>query len=437
MSSIGSHAQATPREGAAQAGGGALVCAVIVGLFVLAAALAATRKDITQGFDEVAHTSYVAHLQQTGAAWPVFEQMRMLDPKTFRFTDEPNYLIHQPAFYALLAWLGPTLEGDPGALLAHRLLNIILAALGLAATLALGLAARLPRHELYAYVIPLACIPVLAPLAGSVNSDNLAFAGGALATLGAWQRVATGRSAWLGLALAGMIAAAWAKLTGMLLTGGLVVSLLAYLAWRGQARRSWLAVAVVAFLIAAAPYLVVMAQYGSPAPTTPAQIAIIEDGARAAGWNGLEHKSFPAYAANFVGAFVVNYMPTPAQRSVVNYAMLAIPVAMLVCAFAGFVLSLRRLARRREAAIDVIVTAGALAIAATLTLHIVYSYARIPATGWLMDAYPRYYLPLAAVIPLACLSLLAAIENTRMRQLLVGFLVVGPIVFRLLGAPLE
>jgi hypothetical protein len=54
-----------------------------------------------------------------------------------------------------------------------------------------------------------------------------------------------------------------------------------------------------------------------------------------------------------------------------------------------------------------------------------------------MDAYPRYYLPLAAVVPLACLSLLAAVESMRMRQLLVGFLVAGPIVFRLLGAPLQ
>src|SRR5580704_14341850 len=107
MSSIGSRAQASPREHAAQAGGGVLVCAIIVGFFVLAAAFSATRKDITQGFDEVAHVSYVAHLQHTGAAWPALEQMRMLDPTTFRFTEEPTYLIHQPAFYALLAWLGP------------------------------------------------------------------------------------------------------------------------------------------------------------------------------------------------------------------------------------------------------------------------------------------------------------------------------------------
>jgi hypothetical protein len=436
MSSIVSHVEASPRAGVAQAGS-VLICAVIVAFFVLAAALAATRKDVTQGFDEVAHVSYVAHLQHTGAAWPALEQMRMLDPTTFRFTDEPTYLIHQPAFYALLAWLGPTLEGDPGALLAHRLLNIVLAALGLAAALAIGLSARFPRHELYAYVVPLACIPVLAPLAGSVNSDNLAFAGGAVATLAAWQFVATSRSAWLGLALAGMIAAAFAKLTALLLVGGLMASVLAYLAWRGHMRRSWLAAAVVAAFVAAAPYLVFMVQYGSPAPTTPAQVAVVEDSARAAGWTGLERKSFPTYAIDFAGAFIVNFMPTLARRSVMNYAMLAIPVAALVCAFAGIMQSLRRLAWRREAATDVIVVGGAFAIVVTLMLHVVYSYERTPATGWLMDAYPRYYLPLAAVVPLACLSLLAAVESMRMRQLLVGFLVAGPIVFRLLGAPLQ
>jgi hypothetical protein len=43
-----------------------------------------------------------------------------------------------------------------------------------------------------------------------------------------------------------------------------------------------------------------------------------------------------------------------------------------------------------EPATDVIVVGGAFAIVVTLTLHVVYSYERTPATGWLMDAYPRY-----------------------------------------------
>ena len=79
---------------------------------------------------------------------------------------------------------------------------------------------------------------------------------------------------------------------------------------------------------------------------------------------------------------------------------------------------------------------GALALAATFALHVGYSYARHVATGWLLDAYPRYYLPLAAIVPLAGLSLLAAIETPRWRAGLLTFLIVGPILYRIFGAPL-
>ena len=64
--------------------------------------------------------------------------------------------------------------------------------------LAIGFAAGLPREQFYAYAIPIVFIPVLAPLAGAVNNDNLAFVGGAMTTLAAWQLAATGRKAGLG-----------------------------------------------------------------------------------------------------------------------------------------------------------------------------------------------------------------------------------------------
>lgn len=67
------------------------VCAIIFALVVIAGTLCALRKDVTQGFDEVAHTSYVASLQQSGEWWPVLDKMRMLDPASFRFTEKLNY----------------------------------------------------------------------------------------------------------------------------------------------------------------------------------------------------------------------------------------------------------------------------------------------------------------------------------------------------------
>jgi hypothetical protein len=412
------------------------VAAVILGLFVLSAGLSAERKGVTAGFDEVAHASCVAHIQHSGDAWPDLTSMRLLDPQSFQFTDAANYLNHPPPFYDLLAVLGPRLEGRPQALLAHRLIDVAIASLGFAALLGLGLAARFPRHEFYAFAVPLACIPVLVPIAGAVNNDNLAFLGGAVATLGAWQLVATDRAGWLAVALAGMITASWAKLTGLLLTGAMLGAVIAYLMWRQRLRWSLLVPIALAFALAAAPYIIFVVQYGSPTPQTPAQIALLADNARAAGWTDLPRNSFPGYFAYFIVAFIADWMPALGDRNALQYSMLAIPVAALGCALAGIALSLRRLWRRQDTALDVVVIAGTVALVATFAIHIPYSYGRYLATGWLMDAYPRYYLPLAAIVPLAGLSLLAAVTAPRWRAALLAFLIAGPAIFRVFGAPL-
>jgi len=108
MSSTGTYAPSGASTAPATAT--PLIAAAILGLFVLAAVLSAARKDVTQGFDEVAHTSYVAQIQHTGEAWPAFNSLRLLDPQTFHFTDAANYLNHPPIFYGLLAAIGPDLE---------------------------------------------------------------------------------------------------------------------------------------------------------------------------------------------------------------------------------------------------------------------------------------------------------------------------------------
>jgi hypothetical protein len=407
--------------------------AVIFGLFVLAAIVSAEHKDV-RGFDEVAQASYVASIQHDGKVWPTLSSLRLLDPQTFRFTDKANYLDHPPLFYALLAALGPDLEGHPHALMAHRLIDIMLSALGLAAFLGLGLAAGFSRYEFCAFAVPLACIPVLPLLAGAINNDDLAFLGGAVATLGVWQLAATDRGGWLALALVGVVVAAWAKLTGLMLAGGMVAAVIAYLIWRRRWHWSWTIAVALAFLMAAAPYIVFMVQYGSPAPDTPAQIAMIQNNARVVGVADLPRKSFPVYLGYFLLVFIVDWMPI-GSRGIFNYAMLVVPVAALLCAAAGAAISLRRLWQRRETTLDVVLIAGALSLAVTFVLHVRHGYADHLATGWLEEAYPRYYLPLVAIVPLAGLSLLAAIESPRWRNVLLGFLIAGPIAFHLLGAP--
>src|SRR5260370_7556435 len=140
--------------------------------------------------------------------------MRMLDPSTFRFTGEANYLAYASADDLLVARLGADLEGHPEAILVHRLFNVAFAAIGLAALMAIGLVARLPRLTLYAYIVPLACIPVLAPLAGAINNDNAAFAGGGMDTLSALQLLANSRRRALSRALRGVLGSSWRKSHG-------------------------------------------------------------------------------------------------------------------------------------------------------------------------------------------------------------------------------
>lgn len=412
------------------------VAVAILLLFLLAALFSASRKDATQGFDEVAHLSYVAQLQKTGEFWPRLDKLTMLDPASFRFTQAPNYLNHPPFYYWMLAKIGPTLEENPGAVLVHRALNVLLATLGLAALLWIGLAARFERMEFYAFALPLFCIPVLTAIAGSVNTDNLAFAGGALATLGAWQLVSSNQPRWLAAMLAGLVIASWAKLTGFVLVGGLAGSVLLYLLWRRRLKFRSVFWAALASIVAAAPFVVFYVQYGSPAPDTPGLDIMLREGSRAMGWADAPRLSFPAWTAHFMSEFIAGWMPTLAQRNTFNYAALVLPVAALLCALAGLAVSLRRLMQRQEKPLDVVVIAGMAAIAVALAAHIVFSYRHHLSTGWMLEAYPRYYLPLAAIIPLAGLSLLHAVPQHRWHTALLGLLIAGPILFRIFGAPL-
>jgi hypothetical protein len=412
------------------------VCAFVLLLFVVAATLSAIRKDVAFGFDEVAHASYVAHLQHSGESWPAFEDMRMLDPSSFGFTSEANYLDHPSPYYVLLARMGPTLEGHPEAILLDRLFNVVLVAIGLAALMAVGLVAKQPRLTLYAYIVPIVGIPMLAPLAGAINNDNAAFAGGGIATLAAFQLLSTGSRAWLMAALGGVILASWAKFTALLLVGGLVGGVLLWMLWQRRLPSRWAGLIAIATLLAVVPYVALFVQYGSPTPRTPGQLGLIKSGALAIGWDRAERMTPASYAAHFVTEFVVEWMPTLKQRNALNYAALAIPITAALCAFGGFLAAVRRVAYEKAGPLDIVVAAGTLAFAGTLLIHGIFSYELHAEFGWQTSAYPRYYLPLAAVVPLAGLSLLGAIQQPSARAMLLVFLIAGPLLFRILGTPL-
>jgi hypothetical protein len=422
------------QENAVRATANRLIGAVVLLLFIISA-LGTVHRDINRGFDEVAHVSYVAYLQHSGDAWPAFAKMPMLDPASFRFTGELNYLNHPSPYYWLLARLGPDLEGHPEALVFHRLLNVTLDAIGLAALIGIGLAAGLPRSTFCAYVVPIACIPVLTLLAGSVSNDNPAFVGGAFATLGAYQLLATGRRTWLLVALGGVVVASWAKFTALLLAGGLVGGVLLWLLWRGRLPSRWIAPIAVAALSACAPYIALIVQYGSPTPMTTGELAKVTTEAAQFGWAHAERLGPLAYVVHFITEFALEWIP-PWKPFSALYLALVIPIAAALCAFAGTLVAIRRIVSGNAAPLDVVVAAGALAFAATFAIHVIFGYRLHIEFGWLSSAYPRYYLPLAALFPLAGLALLGDIRSSTARTMLLGLLIAGPMVFFLLLQPL-
>jgi hypothetical protein len=424
-------------NGSARHDGLGLVKVAILCLFLAAALNRAVHKDFSTGFDEVAHVSYVAHLQKSGEAWPDYASMRLLEPRKFRFGELPNYLNHPSPYYWLLARLGPSVEGRPESLLTLRLANVACVAIGLLALLMMRKEEGRSKIEEYAWYMPLFAIPVLPHLAGSVNNDNLAFLGGALALVAARRLLATRNGAWLVAALGATIVAGLAKLTGLLLVGGMVGGVLLIMMWRGEHRRWWFAAAVVAALVASLPYFALWAQYGGPAPDTPGQIELLKSTAPPEfGWKDAPRLSFAGYAGEFIKTFVSQWVPTPAERNTAQYAVLSASVFAIFCAFAGAWFSARELQRGKLNPDDVLVLAGSVSIAFTLACHLAFSYRHHLAYAYVADAYPRYYLPLAAIVPLAGLSLLSRMRDARAKTPLAGALIIGPIAVALFGAPL-
>jgi hypothetical protein len=407
---------------------------IVVILFTLGAAGSALRKPVAEGFDEVAHISYIAYLQTTGQKWPRFAEMRMIDPTTFDFNADQNYLNHPPFYYALMAVLGPGVTGRPASLIPIRLLNAIMAVFGLMALLILGRQLQLGPPEFYAFAAMIAATPVLAPLAGAVNNDNLGFVGGALGILGLYAYSASFGRRWLIVACGGMIAASAAKLTGLILIGTTLGITIALMAMRRKVSRVDFLIVAGSLIVAAAPYLVFIIQYGSPAPDTPAQSALLTSGANVTGWANEPRMAPVAYVVFFLKSFLIEWMPVLRPRNSLQLALLTLPATVILVSVAGWVVSARAILHGRQRPLDFLVVAGMASIALTLAVHIAFSYQRHVQTGWMMDAYPRYYLPLIAIIPMAALTFSSTIQSDRWRMVLVAFLIGAPIAFQVFGA---
>lgn len=408
-----------------------LISVLLLLVFIFSASFAAARKDVTKGFDELAHISYVAELQATPGGVRL-EKLRMLDPASFQFTEAASYLNHPSLYYRGLAVVGPPIEGRPASVLWHRLINVAIVTVALGLLFALSHSIARSSLETLILTVPMFCIPFLAALAGSVNNDNLGFLSGALVLFGSWRFVTTNRTSDLGIALLGVVVAGAAKLTAVMLCGPFLVLFLALA--RPKMTGVQMGSTAVALALGAFPYVMLWSAYGSPAPDTPAQHALLVEGAAAAGWAGLPRLGPVAYGMHFLFDFIAAWKPLLTQRTALQAAMLLLPSAALLLAAAGTAGAVIRWQRNGRARLpEALVIAGSAAIAVTLFVHGVFSYGRHLETGWLMDAYPRYYLPLAFIVPVAILYLVRCTSDPRAKASAAGFAIAGPVIFGLLG----
>jgi hypothetical protein len=153
------------------------------------------------------------------------------------------------------------------------------------------------------------------------------------------------------------------------------------------------------------------------------------------GWDQAEHLGPIAYISHFITEFTIEWIPWWKALDAPSCAFL-IPIASALCAYAGTLVAIRRIVSGNAAALDVVIVAGALAFAGTLVIHVIFNYRLHVDFGWLSSAYPRYYLPLAALFPLAGLALLGEIRSSSVRAILLVLLIAGPVLVRLLIEPL-
>ena len=359
-------------------------------------------------YDEQAHFSFALHVLQTGEIIPSFDDLRLIDPAMpGRWTEQGNYLNHPSPYYVLMAAAAAPFELAAADLIRlWRLLNVVLAAVGLALILRLGREAGWSAPAQAAFVALIALNPTLPVLGGIVSNDNLAFLGGALTCLGVFRLLAGARSVgvWMTVA-AGVLIASLAKLTALLLCSLLLAFTLARLvATSGLAalgsRRAGLCLCAAA--LGLVPYLLLVLEHGSPAPFTAGQAAVLASRlAEMPEWQASRLGFWP-YVGHF-GQSLLVYWPPVTPAGTAQMALLALPAACLGLSLIGVLGALRSAAGGgSDDPTAQFVVCGALAMAVMAGIHLEFTFARHQETGWLRGVYPRYYFPLLAVLPAAC-----------------------------------
>lgn len=202
---------------------------VLLAVFAaLTAIVVALTLPLDDGFDELAHYSYVRAMAEHPALLPDYEALRLLDDHRLGWSEAPNYLAHPPLYHLLAAPLAALTPGDPRLL---RLVDVGLVVVGLLLAGFGGLTRLADPAARVVFVATLFGLPVTIGVAGLINNDDLMIAEiGALFFLLARGTAAPWAIALL-LALLG-----WTKFTGFVAAAIAVVLLRASLIADGRGR---------------------------------------------------------------------------------------------------------------------------------------------------------------------------------------------------------
>ena len=334
--------------------------------------------------DEQGHMSYALHLITHHRWWPNFLHFNLFDVASHAELPTLNYINHPPIFYWLMklaAMALPALEP-----IHFRVVALVIYLTGLVLYTRLGVAMSMSIAASILYGLT----PLLVYLhlqMGFYNNDAVCFLGGMVATLASlhWLRGEHPRRAilWMGL---GVILAS-VKLTALLLVGFYVAATI--LQRRSTLRslpKHFILYGIITVILCTAPYLYMTLTFGSPAPTTPGQLAKLVECANCATQGLAPQSNFLPWLSFFL-AQLANQLSVPETTFIPICVYLA---ALLVIAWQN-----RHNPRSwQNQPLVAMALASAAATLLTLSIHCAFAWHRYVEYGWIFDSLVRYYLPL-------------------------------------------
>jgi hypothetical protein len=386
--------------------------------------------------DEIAHTSYVSYLVDTGRIIPEFPEMRIFYPDG-SWGHIPNYIAHPPLYYHLLRWTQP----DNRSRLTREALILRarfatpwmgLAVIGLMMWIGLRLEMPLPAHLVYAG--GLATVPMVSFGLAGVNNDVLAWFAGGLVILGTcrWAEDRRGRNTALLLG-AGIGIALLAKLTAALLCIiAVFLVMLRSLAMEKTIRAGKWTLPVFLIAVCCLPGIayhgVQLAKYGTLFPRGAADSPVEETTSTAtpAQRNETDARLSPSqWAKEFAGTMagtwvnIVGHKFTDRRSPLEAIGLLLLPLLTL----AGFFMK----SNPRDPTLTTILPAlrcAAIACAVVVAAHILYTYRAHMLSNFIGGVAARYYFPMLPALLLLAARPFAVTARSR-RSLVVALVLVA------------